>query len=172
MEGYFLCSRFWLTRKMWVYVMVSVRPAVCGKNLNVAIFSDTSKWKMSNFACWQYLLSFTYSYHFQWPWQYFKATKASNSFNWKLYVLIRLSWNFVRLFITSSRSCIYHFFWFSHLFKGDNRCFLVWQKTLLLALSLTPCKRGFSNFVLLSPCLATSLCQVWWPWCRFMVKVV
>ena len=31
--------------KMWVYVVISVRPAgrvsVCGKNINVAIFSDT-----------------------------------------------------------------------------------------------------------------------------------
>ena len=55
-------------------------------------------------------LSFTHLYHFQRPWLYFKVTAMSNSFNWKFYVLIWLNWNVVQLLITSSRSCIYHYF--------------------------------------------------------------
>ena len=38
---------------------------------------------MSNFAWWSYLLSFTHSYHFQWPWLYSKITVVSNSFDRK-----------------------------------------------------------------------------------------
>ena len=37
-----------------------------------------------------YSLSFCHSYHFQWPWVYFKVTAMSNNFNWNVYVLIRL----------------------------------------------------------------------------------
>ena len=44
-------------------------------------------------------------------------------------VLIRLSWNFVQLLITSSRLCMYNYFWFLHRFKGNNWRFLVWKKT-------------------------------------------
>ena len=75
---------------------------------------------MPNFAWWQFSLSFMYSYYFQWPWLYFKVTAVSNSFNWKFCVLIRLNWNLVRLLMTSSKLWIYHYFWFSHMFKGDD----------------------------------------------------
>ena len=44
------------------------------------------------------------AYHFQLLWTYFKVTAVSKSFNWKLYVVIRLSWNFAGLQSTSSRS--------------------------------------------------------------------
>ena len=48
--------------------------------------------------------------YFQWPLLYFRVTALSNSSNWKYYVLIRLSQNFVRLLIMSGRAWIYHYF--------------------------------------------------------------
>ena len=68
---------------------------------------------MSNFPWYYYSLSFTCPHHFHWPWLYFNVTTVSNSFNRNFCVLIHLSWNFVQLFITSSRSWIFHYFWFS-----------------------------------------------------------
>ena len=50
------------------------------------------------------------------------------TFNRKLYVLIRWSWNFIGLLSTSSKSWIYFLFWWSHIFKGDNWHFLIWKK--------------------------------------------
>ena len=75
---------------------------------------------LSNFAWLYYSLSFTCPYHFQWLWSYFKVTAVANSFTWKFYVHIWLSWNFVGLLSTSSRLWIYHYFWLSHIFKEDN----------------------------------------------------
>ena len=43
------------------------------------------------------------------------------SFNWKFYVPIRLSQNFMGLLSVSNRSWIYHLFWWSLIFKRDNR---------------------------------------------------
>ena len=76
----------------------------------------------SNFVQWYCWLSFTSSYHFQWPWPYFHVTLTgvSNSFNWMFYVLIQRSWNFVGLLSKSSRSWIYQLFWRSHICKRDN----------------------------------------------------
>ena len=45
---------------------------------------------------------------------------SSVSFNWKLHSLIWLSWNFVELLSTSSRSWIYYYFCLSHMFKRGN----------------------------------------------------
>ena len=39
-----------------------------------------------------------------------------------IHVRIRLSWDFIGLSTTSSRSGIYHLFWWSCLFKGENWC--------------------------------------------------
>ena len=85
---------------------------------------------MSNFAWWYYTLSLTCSLHSQWPLHYFKVTVVPNSFNWKFYVIIRLSRNFVGLLSIPNRSWIYHcflsvcllifFFKLSHTFKGDD----------------------------------------------------
>ena len=75
---------------------------------------------MSNFAWRYYTLSFTCSLHFQWPWGYFKVTAMSHTFNWKCYVLIRLSWNMVALLSTSHKSWLYHYFLLSHRFMGAN----------------------------------------------------
>ena len=47
---------------------------------------------------------------------------VSNSFNWTCNVLTWLSWNFVGLLSTASRSWIYHCFLLAHIFKGDNWC--------------------------------------------------
>ena len=73
----------------------------------------------------------------------------SNSFNWKFYVHIQLSWNFVRLLITSSRLWIYHYFWFSHMFKGDN-WHISWFGKKKMLFSQTPLKQDLSNFARLS----------------------
>ena len=53
-----------------------------------------------------YSFSFNCSYHFQWPWPYFKVTAMSNSFNW-YFMFFPISWNFV----TVVRN-IHHYFSF------------------------------------------------------------
>ena len=82
---------FWLTWKMWVYVMTDFRPAdiyACGKSMNVAIFSDTINMIIIK-HCMNLLLIELYPFIlFQWPWLYFKVTAVSNSFNWKVNILI------------------------------------------------------------------------------------
>ena len=75
---------------------------------------------MSNSAWWYYSSSFTCSFHSQWPWPHFKVTAVSNRLNWKFYVLISLSWNFIGLSSTSSRSRTHHLFWWARISKGDN----------------------------------------------------
>ena len=75
---------------------------------------------MSNFEWCYYTLSFTCSLCFQWPWRYFKVLAVSDIFNWKCYVLVRLSWNFVGLLSTSNRSGVYRSFWLWQMFKGHN----------------------------------------------------
>ena len=53
-----------------------------------------------------------------------------SSFNWKIYVL-QLSWNFVGLLITSSRSWMYHYFClFLHMFKNDNWHISLFEKKM------------------------------------------
>ena len=74
---------------------------------------------------------------FQWPWWYnFKVRAVSNSFNGKFYVLMWLSWNFVQVLITSSRSWTYHYFWFLHMFKGNNWHISSFQNTYNVAFFL------------------------------------
>ena len=65
------------------------RVSLRGRNFNVAIFSDTVIYDKCQ-TVHDYSLSFTHSYHFQWPWLYFKVTAVSNSFDWKIYVFILL----------------------------------------------------------------------------------
>ena len=62
-----------------------------------------------------------HSYHFQWPWLYFKVTAVSDSLYWEFYVLIQLCWNFEWLLITSSRSWAHLCFLFLRVFKGGSR---------------------------------------------------
>ena len=61
-----------------MFVMISARPAgwlsVCGKNFTIAIFSDTINMINVKLCLLVYSLSFTHSYHFQWPWFYFEVT--------------------------------------------------------------------------------------------------
>ena len=77
---------------------------------------------MSNFAWWYLvvLIELNLPIHGLFTdWWYFKVTAVSNSFNWKFYVLIWLSLNFVWLLIASVRSWISNFYWFLLIFKGD-----------------------------------------------------
>ena len=94
------------------------------ENFKVGIFSDTINVRQM----WYFTFSFTCSFHCPWPW-HFKITALSNSFNWKFYILIRLSLNIVALLSTSSRhECTTFFFFFfsfcklSHIFRGDKIC--------------------------------------------------
>ena len=121
------CVNFWLTWKVWVYVMISVRPAVLvvvrrGKNIDVAKFLDTNTINVINVKlCVMILLIELYVFlHFWWNWPYFEVTAVSNSMNGKFYVLIWLSWNFRGLKSMSSRTWIQHLFWWLHIFKEDN----------------------------------------------------
>lgn len=49
--------------------------SVCGKNFNIAIFSDT----MIDVQLYVMVMSITYSYNFQWSWLHFKITEVSVS---------------------------------------------------------------------------------------------
>ena len=52
--------------------------------------------------------------------EYISRSQVSNSFDWKFYVLIRLSLNFLQLLVMSSRSWIYQYFLFLHMCKEEN----------------------------------------------------
>ena len=93
--------------------------SVCGKNLNLVIFLHTINMISVKFCVMIMLIELYLFIPFQRPWLYFKVTAVSNSFNWKFYVLIQLSWNLAWLLITTSILWIYYF-WFSHMFKGEN----------------------------------------------------
>ena len=81
----------------------------------------------------------------RWPWLYFKVTAVSNSFNWKFCVLIRLSWNFVRFLIMSSRSWIYHYFkfFFSTCSREIKDIFPCFKKLQIVFFSGTVKTRSF-----------------------------
>ena len=69
-----------------------------------------------------------------------RSQQYQTVFNWKCYVLMQLKWNSVWLLITSSRSWIYGYFGFLHIFKGDDLTFFPCLKknvTLLLFFSHT-----------------------------------
>ena len=133
----------WFAWKMWVCVMISVWLAgqvsayIIGKNFNIMIFSDTIN--IINHKC---LTWHGGSTHWALPIhttisdldyiKYISRPQQCQSFNWKFYVLIRLSWHFVWLLIMSSRSWIYHFFFFGCFFahaKSKRRLenFLAWK---------------------------------------------
>ena len=110
--GTLMCSRH------ASYMLVVGQASGLVVTFNIGIFSDTISVIKSNFSWSYYTLNFICSLYFQWVWHYFKVTAVSNSINWKFYVLIRLSWNFVEFFkyIKQVVNC----FWLSHIFKGDN----------------------------------------------------
>ena len=87
------------------------------ENFNIGTFSDTMN--VIN-AKLYYSLSFTCSYHFQWPWLYCWGTTMSNSFNWECYVLIWFRWNFAGLLCKSFRDI----FTFAHIQRRQLTCFL------------------------------------------------
>ena len=83
----------------------------CGKNFNVAIFLDTINMVNVKLGRMVVLIehypSISLSVNLV---IYFKVTAVSNNFNWKFYVLIWLSWNFVWLLTVLIRLWIYHYF--------------------------------------------------------------
>ena len=107
----------WLTWKMWVSV-ISVRLVSW---LNVHMWQKLYHCNINMIhviLCMMVVLTGFYLFiSFLWRWLYFKSTAVSNSFNWKFNFLIWLSWNFVNLMITLSRSGIYHYFlfYFAHV---------------------------------------------------------
>ena len=71
---------------------------------------------------------------------------SSVSFNWKLHSLIWLSWNFVELLSTSSRSWIYHYFWFRTCSREIIDIFPRLQNFKTLPFIWTLLKQDLSNF--------------------------
>ena len=65
------------------------------------------------------------------------------SFNWKFYVLTWLSWDFIGLLSTSSRSWMCNLFWHSHIFKGDNWLISSFEKNYVCFFSDTLKARSF-----------------------------
>ena len=81
------------------YVMISVWQAsqlsICSKNLNIAIFLDIINVINVKLRRMVVLSELTHSHDFEWPWLYSKVTAVSYSFNWRFYILIQLSQNFL-----------------------------------------------------------------------------
>ena len=78
---------------------------------------------MSNFA-WPLPVHYTSS-----DLDCFKVIAVSNNFDWKFHVLFQLSWNFIGLLSTLSRSWIYHYFFFFCTYSREIiDVFLIWQK--------------------------------------------
>ena len=96
------------------------RVSVCGKSFNVAIFSDTRNMINVKLCMMVVLVEFYLFIPLLVTWIVFQSHSGVKQFNWTFHLLIRFSWNFVRLLIKSGRSWIYHYFWFSHMLKGDN----------------------------------------------------
>ena len=77
--------------------------SVSGNNITVVIFWDTVNInKCHTLHDGSNHWPSTHSNHLR-----CQVTAVSNSFNWKLNVLFRLSWNFLRLLITSNKLWIY-----------------------------------------------------------------
>ena len=132
--------------KMWLCGMVSQltgRPAGWvssmppppkkennSKSFSVAMFSDMTNVINVKLGT-MILILFTCSYHLSDL--AFTVTAVSNNLNWKLNVLIWLSWKFLLLLIMSTSLWIYHCFFYIYikllLFQGSlMTCFLIWQK--------------------------------------------
>ena len=108
------CEPFWLAWKMWVCVMISFS----SEKFNVAIFSDIIN-IINVKLCMMVVIELYLFIPLLVTSLYIKVTAVSNSCNWKfLCVYLNKLLNFVRLLITSSRSWVYHYFWFLHVFRG------------------------------------------------------
>ena len=103
---------------MWVYVMNSVRPAgrpddcpYVAKTLTLRFLGHYNNDKCQTLhdgsTHWALLIHSIF-----WAKIVFHVIAASNSFDWKCYVLIRLSWIFIWLLITSIKSWTYPYFEF------------------------------------------------------------
>ena len=79
-----------------IFLVIQVSGLV--RNFNIEIFSETIK----VITVEEFMINC--SWHFQWSWPHFKVTAVSNNFYSKFYVPIRLNWNFIGLFSTSSRA--------------------------------------------------------------------
>ena len=123
--GIWIFHYFWLTCKMCVYVRISVKPAgqrvsLRGENFNVTVFFDTNN--MINVKlCMMVVLIELYPFiTLSVTLIAFQGQTSFREFNWKYYVLIRISWTFVWLLTTASKSWIYPDFWLQHMFRGDD----------------------------------------------------
>ena len=120
---------------------------------------------MSNFDWWYYTLSFTCSLYYQWTLHYFKVTASLNNCNWGFYVFIRLSWNFVGLVSTSSRSWRYNCCWLSHIFKWDNwRAFWFHRNFIVGFFTNTVQARFFKFCIIITLLWVYQFIPVRWPW--------
>ena len=86
----------------------------------------------------------------------FQNHGSIKQFNWKLYVLIRLSWNFVRLLSTSSGSWIDHHCWLSHMFKGDDCNVSSFDKNCIVGFLMDAVQAKFFKF-----CIIMTLLEVY-----------
>ena len=93
------------------------------KNFNIGIFSDITN-VINVKLCMMYcLLSFTCLLHFRWLWHYFKITAVSESFNRNFFCSHPIKLKLCRIvkYIKQVMN-IYHYFWLSQIFKGDDWC--------------------------------------------------
>ena len=114
-------------RKFYV-LKWSVKCLGLSKTLNLE-FSQTPlvrKKEEKNLPWWYYSLSFTCSYQFQWPWQYFKVKRVSNSSYWNFMLLsnyLKLDGivKYVKQIMNVSP------IWWLQTSKGGNWHFLIWK---------------------------------------------
>ena len=112
------------------------------KNFNTGIFSDTLNVKMSTLhdgtIHWAVSVHYTFCD--------LDIISSFNSFNWKYCVLIWLNWNFAELLSISSRSWMFHYFFFHTYSRETIDVFPDLMKTVLLAFSWTLFKQGYQTF--------------------------
>ena len=131
-------STFFYSYEKCECVMISVRPV---SQLSVCVWQKLHYINMINVKLCMMAVLLIELYLFillHRPWLHFNITALSNSFNRTFYVLILFSSNFIQLLMTSSRSWIYHYFWFSHIFKEHKWHIVSFGRPLILAFSLTP----------------------------------
>ena len=86
-----------------------------------------------------------------------------NSFNRTFYVLVRLTWNFVWLLISSTTSWIYYFFLFRVHSRKSTDTVPDLRKNMLAVFLDTNSTRSSELFKLLTCFRSTDSYQFWWP---------
>ena len=115
------------------------------RDFNVGIFSDTINVVNVKLCMMVVLIALYLFIPFSVTLTIFQGHSCVKQFWLKILYYIRLSWNFIGLLSMSSRSWIYHLFWWLHVFSGDNwhiysfACFFLFSFYFLIVIFLSLC---------------------------------